>query len=515
MATACRNILRGHSIMNLNRYSQVLVAKYGHLSENPTAGIIIIGDEILKAQVKDTNSNYICRLLYNCGVKVKKISVVSDEVDRIAEEMVNFSEKYTYVITSGGIGPTHDDVTFEALAKAFNDSLHHHPKLVEVVKTFSSSQDISSPGYKLAYIPMSASLTFGKSQETGERLFYPCVSVKNVHVFPGSPIFLHKSFGNVYKELFATGRNFVTKEIYLGVREELFADALSAVSKEFSNVTFGSYPTSNHSYYHARVTVESSSEDDTNKAVARFRDLAPENAIVNYDNDPLTDALRKFKAFVAVDKQGPIYEATLTTLKEIYSNPSNVAVCFDGSIESTVLLHLVHVNNLLGAKAKLQAVHLKLENPVADVDEFIKETVVRYDVNLHHLDGSAEAAIENLAVLRPEIETLLLGLKGDKLEGGLWHEFAKSGSIGQIRLISPLTKWSYKDVWNFARSLSLPYCKLYDRGYTSLGSQTDTEPNPNLLKGKIGKQMVYHPAHMLADVKLERAGRIPQDHPEL
>ncbi|XP_012264499.2 FAD synthase-like isoform X2 [Athalia rosae] len=246
--------------------------------------IQVIGDEILKAQVIDTNSNYICSLLYGNGVKVKKISVISDEIDRIAEEIVHFSNKYTYVITSGGIGPTHDDVTFEALAKAFGDKLHYHPKLVEVIKTFASSQDISSPAYKLARIPETASLKYGVNQETGEKLVYPCVTLKNVYVFPGSPLFLKKSFGNVYKELFITNHNFISKQLYLSAREELFADALTKVSEEFPNVTFGSYPTTNTSYYQARVTIESDSEENTDKALARFVELAPPNAVIDFDS---------------------------------------------------------------------------------------------------------------------------------------------------------------------------------------------------------------------------------------
>ncbi|KAJ7392741.1 FAD1 flavin adenine dinucleotide synthetase [Desmophyllum pertusum] len=88
-----------------------------------TAGIIIIGDEILKGHTKDTNSHFLLKKLWSLGVKVGKVSVISDDVEEIAREVKKFSSRFSVVITTGGIGPTHDDVTMQGIAKAFEEDL--------------------------------------------------------------------------------------------------------------------------------------------------------------------------------------------------------------------------------------------------------------------------------------------------------------------------------------------------------------------------------------------------------
>ncbi|XP_077275451.1 FAD synthase isoform X3 [Temnothorax americanus] len=230
---------------HIRNHVYVLSRRYVKGLNRPTAGIIVIGDEILKAQVKDTNSHYICNLLYKCGIQVKKISVISDDVEEISKEIKDASNKYTYVITSGGIGPTHDDVTYKGLAKAFNDKLHYHPKLVDIIKNHFMINDALSPVYKIAQIPEKASLKFGLNTNINKPNSFPYITLENIYVFPGSPVFLEKSFQNLYEELLSTNKRFVKEEVFIDAREDLFANALSTVVKEFPNVSFGSYPVNN------------------------------------------------------------------------------------------------------------------------------------------------------------------------------------------------------------------------------------------------------------------------------
>lgn len=106
--------------------------------------ILVIGDEILKGTTRDSNSNFMCQRLYNRGVVVKKISVVSDEINSIANEVKKFSQQFDVVFTTGGIGPTHDDRTFAAIAKAFDDKLVLNVELLEVVNCFLKKRNISN-----------------------------------------------------------------------------------------------------------------------------------------------------------------------------------------------------------------------------------------------------------------------------------------------------------------------------------------------------------------------------------
>uniref|UniRef100_A0A1Y1LJX0 MoaB/Mog domain-containing protein n=1 Tax=Photinus pyralis TaxID=7054 RepID=A0A1Y1LJX0_PHOPY len=117
-----------------------------------TVGLLVIGDEILKGQVVDSNSHYITKRLHQLGLKVEKITVTGDNKDEISEEVKNFSLRYDYVITTGGIGPTHDDVTFESVAEAFNEPVILHPELVKICAQFYGTTDPESPGMKLARV---------------------------------------------------------------------------------------------------------------------------------------------------------------------------------------------------------------------------------------------------------------------------------------------------------------------------------------------------------------------------
>lgn len=124
----------------------------------------------------DTNSAFLTRALRKLGVSVQRITVIPDVQEVIAREVALLSPQYTHLITSGGIGPTHDDVTFESVAMAFQEELHPHPELSRLVEEFFGVVDKNSAAMKLAMVPRSAKLNYGTDPQTGQSLRYPLVS---------------------------------------------------------------------------------------------------------------------------------------------------------------------------------------------------------------------------------------------------------------------------------------------------------------------------------------------------
>jgi len=152
-----------------------------------TAGIIIIGDEILSGKIQDSNSQFMVKELRLHGIDVRRISVVPDDVDEIASEVREFSERFDYVFTSGGIGPTHDDVTIEGIAKAFNVKI----VLNEFIKNFlykRFGKHLTSEQLKIAKVPEGSELIKNGS------IKFPIILLKNIYILPGIPEFLEKKF---------------------------------------------------------------------------------------------------------------------------------------------------------------------------------------------------------------------------------------------------------------------------------------------------------------------------------
>ena len=228
--------------LKLTRFQTRLMASQAN---RKTASIIIIGDEILKGQTQDTNTHFLAVNLRKLGVSLERVSVIADDIDTIASEVKAFSEKYDLVLTSGGIGPTHDDLTFEGVARwvftssnvglnlllrAFDDTVEHHPKIVKFCKVWFKKEDLSDPCFKLALIPSTGELNFGIDQVTGKPTLYPLVSVKNVFIFPGMlaciscgllsprlsgiPELLQKAFRNLGEKLFGQGSQFLSEALY-------------------------------------------------------------------------------------------------------------------------------------------------------------------------------------------------------------------------------------------------------------------------------------------------------------
>ena len=286
-----------------------------HVGTETTAGIIIIGDEIIKGQVADTNSHFLAQKLHSLGVKVRKISVISDDLNEIATEVAAFSKMFTHVITAGGIGPTEDDRTYQGIAMGLGQQLVLLPELVELIlshfpisvpnydpknpTTFEPSQDFSylDPALKMALVPTSSCAHFLRHPDGTLASKIPLIQAMNVLIFPGIPKFLKRGAPLLDSLCRNYQRQFYTREIYLKSDEWNVAPILNSAVKKFQGqVTFGSYPVLGNNYYSTRITMESTQEAHVNEARCYLSNQLPTESIVQYNQhgDPLGPAARQY-----------------------------------------------------------------------------------------------------------------------------------------------------------------------------------------------------------------------------
>jgi len=236
-----------------------------------TAGIILIGNELLSGKVVEANAAYLCRQFRELGVEVRKISVIPDEVELIAREIREFQPAYTWVFTSGGVGPTHDDVTIEGVARGLGVAVVRHPELVARLREVYQDR-LNDARLKMAEIPGGAELLAMDS------LVVPVLAIRNVFIFPGVPEIFRQKFEAI-KERFRE-RPFLLRSVYVRIGEGSLAEHLNAMLQEFPDLLCGSYPEFSNPEYRVRVTLESKESDYLERALRYLLARLPLEAVV-------------------------------------------------------------------------------------------------------------------------------------------------------------------------------------------------------------------------------------------
>jgi len=243
-------------------------------SQTRTAGIIIIGDEILSGKVHDSNSFYLASELRQLGVSLKRIIVIPDEPEIIGREAAVFSEQYDFVFTSGGVGPTHDDVTMEGIAKGFSAKLIRNHQLEDYFRS-KYRERLNDALMKMAEVPEGSEII-----DLGNMSF-PLVLYKNIFIFPGIPEYLRNKFSRI-RERFRSP-SFHLRRLLLNADESDIAAVLNAVVAESREVSLGSYPILGNPEYKIIVTVESKSENALSAAMEKLLDRIPGNIVVRVE----------------------------------------------------------------------------------------------------------------------------------------------------------------------------------------------------------------------------------------
>lgn len=239
------------------------------------AGIIIIGDEILSGMVKDTNSSYIIDQLRDIGVQVKRLLVIGDIIEEIGSAVREFSRVYDFVFTSGGIGPTHDDVTIEAISKGFGVEVIKHQELIARLRLIVGGEP-SEVQQRMALIPRGAEVI--ADIEAG----LPMIVFRNVYILPGIPKCLHRKM-EVVKRMLGAGKPPYVKKVYVDEYESAIAPTLSSIAEGNNSVKIGSYPCSDNQDYRVMVSFTGYNRDRLNQSVEQFTKSLPAHKLIRIE----------------------------------------------------------------------------------------------------------------------------------------------------------------------------------------------------------------------------------------
>ena len=200
-----------------------------------TAAVMIIGDEILSGRTQDTNLNFIAKYLGTYGVDLAEARVVPDIKQEIIEALNHLRARYDYVITTGGIGPTHDDITADCVAEAFGVELYEHPEIVEMMAKRWGGE-VNAARRRMARVPVGGSLV--KNAVQGP----PGFQIGNVFVLAGVPMVMRGMMDDVVPRL-RTGAVVIARTVKVeGAGEGVIADPLRALAGAHPDLSIGSYP---------------------------------------------------------------------------------------------------------------------------------------------------------------------------------------------------------------------------------------------------------------------------------
>ncbi len=228
-----------------------------------TAGIIVIGDEILAGKFADENAPFLIGELRALGVDLRRIAVIPDDRAEIGATVTDFSRRFDHVFTSGGVGPTHDDVTMEAIAAAFGVAVQVEPRLEKVLRDHWG-EAMAPANIRLAHVPRGSELV-------GDDGIWPVVRFRNIHILPGVPALFRRKFISI-RELFRD-RPVAERRIYCRAEEGTLAPHLDVAVAEFPACKLGSYPRFEETAYRVMITIEAADAALADACAARLRAL--------------------------------------------------------------------------------------------------------------------------------------------------------------------------------------------------------------------------------------------------
>jgi molybdenum cofactor synthesis domain-containing protein len=212
------------------------MAQKGAGDSPASAAVLVIGDEILSGRTQDVNTRYIANYLAQIGVDLFEARIVPDDEEAIVEALNALRSRYTYVFTTGGIGPTHDDITADAVARAFGVDIGEDPRAIALLRERFSEGELNPARRRMARIPKGAELVFNAISKA------PGFWIGNVIVMAGVPMIMQNMMDVIGPQL-AAGPPVLVETIEAnGVPEGAYAEGLEEIARAHEGVSVGSYP---------------------------------------------------------------------------------------------------------------------------------------------------------------------------------------------------------------------------------------------------------------------------------
>jgi len=235
-------------------------------AEISTAAVLVIGDEILSGRTKDKNVGYIADRLTEVGIDLKEVRIVSDERAEIVAALNALRERYSYVFTTGGIGPTHDDITADSVAAAFDVPIDVDPRAVDVMLERYERADLTEARLRMARIPEGADLIANPVSKA------PGFNIGNVFVMAGVPSIMQAMMDDVVPRLKA-GQVVHSVTVEAGMGEGAVAKPLSALQDAFPDVSIGSYPYQRDGKFQTSLVLRSRNAERIEEAAQQLHSI--------------------------------------------------------------------------------------------------------------------------------------------------------------------------------------------------------------------------------------------------
>jgi molybdenum cofactor synthesis domain-containing protein len=230
------------------------------MQQSPTAKIIIIGNEILSGKTQDENTQFIAQELCKLGIKLTEVRVIADIEIEIIKAIRELKTQCTYLFTTGGIGPTHDDITSESIAKALNRDYLINEEAEDILRRYyyykDKNNEFSEANLKMAYMPEGAELIPNKETTA------PGFKIENIYVLAGVPFIMQSMFKELEEKLIG-GKAIISHSLDVYIGESRIAKDLAQIQKDHPNIELGSYPFIRSGKWGTTIVVTSTDQEES------------------------------------------------------------------------------------------------------------------------------------------------------------------------------------------------------------------------------------------------------------